>query len=129
MKTIILYTEKAEFRKELEVLAVLGQAQEAWAGEKAYCCCFKSGDTAQLLSLLERLVLVNNSAIQVTDEIHKAVRQLVFRKHEGAMEQALAEYVRRNQFMNLEGYIAFRLREVCFAVNEMLYLAIKSIIF
>lgn len=76
-------------------------------------------------SLLEEAILMKNAVTKNNKIVKKSVRDKVFKPFREDIREEASRYLLENDFLNIEGYINFKLKEYVNLVDLVLYSAIK----
>ena len=125
MRTLTIHTDA--YFKELDA-ATSGFARRIKRPElreiKLY---YETFDVAGFYSFLDWAAFQENAALRNMPKLAEITRKLISHDIERLNIECLAEYIKNNRILNVEGYIRFRMAEYNDYLNCVLYAIVKRI--
>ena len=86
---------------------------------------YETFDTEGFFSFLKWAAFQENAALRNMPKLAELTRKLISHDVERFNIECLAEYIKNNRVLNLEGYIHFRMAEYNDYLNYLLYAIVK----
>ncbi len=84
-------------------------------------------NTQKLIELMKNIVIKENIIVKNNAKLFSAVQRVVSKISGAQTENEITEFINKNDTINLEGYIKFRMVEYSYAVNIALYTIVKEL--
>ena len=85
----------------------------------------KTFNAPLMMEMMEGVILENNPVIRGQARLFERVRRVVFEPGRRRQTEALRRYVHQAHYLNVEGYIHFRLPQYEHLISHVLYTVVK----
>ena len=123
MRTLTIHTDAYPVELDVATSGFIRRVKQPDPGSiKLY---FETFDAEGFYSFLDWVAFQENAALKNESKLAELTRRFITRDVERHNIECLSEYIKNNHFLNVEGYIHFRMAEYNDYLNCLLYAIIK----